>query len=102
LQLDGVAVRVDVVERHRHPVVQAAVRQHVPGGEAHEGVEQVVHRRELIGGVMPSRVLQLLGIILPLWVGQQREAVIRAVVGHPGVDRELVADLPSRRRASTS
>ena len=54
------------------------------------GVEQVVHRRVLEGGVVQAGVAHLVRVVLQAGVGEQREAVVGRVVRQPRAALELV------------
>src|SRR5581483_7529327 len=63
LQLDAVAVRFDVVERDRHAVVEARVREDALALQPDVRVEQAVERRELEGRVVHPGARELVGIV---------------------------------------
>ena len=98
LQLDVVTVRVAVVVRERHAVVEAERRLDAGLLESH------VARVEILeGAVLERRVVQpgsrvLVGVVDEVGERGQRDAVIGLVVGDPGPESVLEQDLRSEQR----
>src|SRR4051794_24477226 len=84
LQLHAVAVRVGVVERQRHPVIEDGVREHAAVSEPDVRAQELVERLVLERGVMDARVDQLVGVVANPRRRQQREAMVGRIVAQPG------------------
>src|SRR4051794_36040060 len=90
LQLHAVAVRVGVVERQRHPVIEDAVGQHAALVEPDVGAQELVEGPVLERRVMDAGVDQLVGIVANQRRRQQCEPMVGRIVAEPGSAREDV------------
>ena len=101
LELDVVAVGVLVVVGERHPVVEAEGRLDPGLAQPQVARVQVLEAVVLERAVVQARARLLVRVVDEAREGEQRDAVVRLVVGEPGADVVLEAG-PRRRRASST
>ena len=99
LELDVVAVGIGVVVGERHPVVEAQRRGDPGLLEAQVARVQVLEARVLERRVVHPRARVLLRVLDEVREREQRDPVIRAVVGQPRADLVLEDDLGTDERA---
>ena len=98
LQLDVVAVRIGVVVGERHPVVEAQRRRDLLLLEPQVARVQLLEARVLERGVVHAGACLLLRVLDEVREREQRDPMVRFVVGQPRAALELVDDLGADER----
>ena len=101
LQLDAVSVRIQVVQGGRQPVIKAGVRNDLLLPEPLVGAEQPVDAVVLEREVVHPGVSDLVRVVAQPRDGEQRHAVVGAVVGQPGAVGVVVVGSHAQPRSRT-